>query len=255
MRLCIFLSLFFSTILLAKDFNNGCGSGWNEPLVPERVGLMCVNFSSACAAHDNCYSNCLEGGKNYNKPICKLTATEQKEQRRAVCDSDFLDTMNAGCDRCNFASKPLCKGVALLYKFAVKMGGKGSFNGKTVPEDYYAFLNSERAKDFDFSAFEKEITDILQQPNIVESNRLEFLVRDGAPVAKFVGLNVLTLKKVKVTEQITLLNKVKYGNVDLSDAAKGQVQIGIKDLNIEKLDASKLQNIQTVLKANRSINL
>ncbi len=253
MRFILVMIIFFSQNLFAKDFNNGCGSGWNEPIVPEKIGLFCVNFASACAVHDNCYSKCLKDGENYNKPICKLSSIEQKEERRNYCDSDFLKEMNDGCSSCDIARKPFCKGVALLYKIAVKMAGKGSFDGKTIPDEYYAFLDSEAAKSFDFAGFEKEIIDVLSLPEIIESNRLDIMLINGSPEAKLFSLTPMKRDYKKIDNQFYLTDSLRYGKVDLSNAAKGKSIVEIKDLNIERLNTDKLQNIQTIQRTNSPI--
>lgn len=59
----VITSLLLAFSASSKDFNNGCSSGWNEKLVPDRVRALGVDFTKSCKNHDNCYSKCLPGGE------------------------------------------------------------------------------------------------------------------------------------------------------------------------------------------------
>ena len=109
-----------------KDFNNGCGSGWNRPIVPDSIGLLCVDYKKACANHDNCYSRCLPGGATYGLPVCSLTMQDKRAGRRLSCDNKFEDDMDEQCNQCDVIRKRVCKGIASIYRIAVRTGGGGS---------------------------------------------------------------------------------------------------------------------------------
>lgn len=47
-----------------------CGSGWNEPLVPE--GMFGTDWSGACESHDNCYDSC-----GADKNMCDATLDKE----------------------------------------------------------------------------------------------------------------------------------------------------------------------------------
>lgn len=187
-----FVAMCFSSLVYAKDFNNGCGSGWNEPIIPDRIKILCVDFRTACAAHDNCYSKCEEGEENFDKPICEQKNPEQKEGRRGICDSDFREILNNGCNGCNIVQKPMCMGVAALYFVGVSIGGGGSFNGKEIPESYYDFLMSDNVQNFDFDAFVTDIERQYRESAIHGSNELRFSIEKGIPSAKFERIQIET---------------------------------------------------------------
>ncbi len=97
----LFLAIYsFSNITLAEiiDQNNGCGSGWNEVLVPDKIAALGINFESSCATHDNCYGACNDGGiySETNRAICD--DTDGKSARRAICDQTFQTDMRESCN-------------------------------------------------------------------------------------------------------------------------------------------------------------
>lgn len=193
MRTClILLMLCFAGVAKAGDFNNGCGSGWNAPVVPDRIGLLCIDFRASCAAHDNCYSKCLKGGENFGKPICEQSSFEQREGRRAICDTSFKAMMKRGCNStaCDPVRKAVCRGVAAIYAVAVNAGGGGSFKGVEVPPGYYDFLKTEAAQRFDFDAFVREFEPLQGMSASRKNYRLEFKMQNGRPVASILDVLV-----------------------------------------------------------------
>jgi len=228
----------------AQDFNNGCGSGWNEPIVPDRIGPLCIDFRASCANHDNCYSKCLEGGENYGKPICNQTDKEQKEGRRAICDTTFLNNMHEACSACDPARQHVCRGVAAIYEIAVQNAGRGLFNGITVPDPYYDFITSDAAKDFDFSAFVKDVKDIQSIKEISLNNKLTIAIEGNRPIAKFNSINptkpVIPIKFGNVYQVDTL----RYGGVDLSGATNGEKRLTLKNIDLKNIDLQRLKNEQ-----------
>ena len=232
------------SILSAKDFNNGCGTGWNEPIVPETISLLCVDFGNSCAAHDNCYSKCMEGGENYNKPICELTKEEQTEQRRMVCDNSFLHSMREGCDKCGNTKKALCRGVAALYAMVVRAGGKGAFAGREVDPSYYDFIQSEAANNFDFDAFVEDVNQVQSMERVKLNNNFIIKVEGEQPVAHFKSINQDHMLNLANDNEIRIINSLRYGSVDLSGASNGSSPLGIGDLDLNKIDTERLINIQ-----------
>lgn len=242
MRVVLFvISILFSCVSLAKDFNNGCGSGWNEPIVPDKIITLGVDFRAACAEHDNCYSKCLDGGENYNKPICNQTSEEKKENRRLICDEKFLQDAEDKCANDNVLLRPLCEGVATIYKIAIRTGGKGSFNGDEVPESYYNFIASEEARNFNFSEFEKEIDDVLQTKDVGKSNVIKLNVRNGTPIAEFVSISPMKQKHILKDKGQYSTETLKYGSVDLSKAAVGKSTLKLNNFDLKTMDINKIK--------------
>ena len=85
-----------------------CGSGWNEPLVPDNP--MGFRFSDCCANHDNCYGNC--AGPS-----------------RSQCDQNFCGCMKSECDRYTLPYlKRRCTPLANLYCGAVVDHGGSAYD-------------------------------------------------------------------------------------------------------------------------------
>lgn len=240
--MAILLVLVLSSAAHAKDFDNGCGSGWNEPLVPDRVGPLGFDFRLACKEHDNCYSRCLEGGANFEKPICKQSLEEQREGRRDLCDKQFFENATAGCASVDMLRRPICAGVAAIYKIAIRMGGKGSFNGFDLPDAYFDFIVSREAESFDFLAFERKTADVLLKEGIRESDREPGIVKidvQRGPSAD--GPRRVLIQWVPVAEKPDLGPK-GLGPVLLrkTKAAKDIGFIEVKDLDIRALGIKEL---------------
>jgi RHS repeat-associated protein len=76
----------------------GCGSGWTDHVIPDNY--IAWDFSSACAAHDHCYSTC---GSN-----------------KSSCDSTFRDDLYAECPSWWLAPiRVACLAAADVYYLAV----------------------------------------------------------------------------------------------------------------------------------------
>ena len=94
---------------------NGCGSGWNTYLVPDRdysiIGyLFDVDFKVACNKHDACYGTCAEN--------------------KATCDTNLYNGMIQECDKIPnlfFTEKARCYAMAKIFYFAVDKLGDGPF--------------------------------------------------------------------------------------------------------------------------------
>ncbi len=129
---------------------NGCGTGWNKYLVPDRIPVLNCEFGDSCNKHDACYSVCLNridgeceyrrcrpGGDLEGSPLCLsdanlITLAEQARIRRNTCDLTFhsdLRNTNRG--------KVACEALAIVYRDAVKLWGHSAFSGfglATLPE-------------------------------------------------------------------------------------------------------------------------
>ncbi len=81
-----------------------CGSGWNEPYVPEEWSWY-WDFTGPCKIHDACYATC--------------------GSVKAFCDLDFLNNMMDVCGESQAVIH--CTAVALIYYAAVTVGGYGPY--------------------------------------------------------------------------------------------------------------------------------
>lgn len=124
----------------AMDFSNGCGSGWNQPVVPDSP--MGYEFKDACDKHDNCYSRCMKGGTSFGTTEKCDQTSAVKETRRQICDEQFDQEIARICS--TYPTEKICRLLGKIYFVAVRLGGSGSFDGyevqalverlRTVPE-------------------------------------------------------------------------------------------------------------------------
>lgn len=240
----LFSFVMFPYLAMAKDFNNGCGSGWNEKFVPERIRILGVNFTDACATHDNCYSKCLEGGVNYGKSICKQTENTNKEERREICDSNFLEEMQNTCMNLEPFQRATCLGIASLYEIAVHNAGGGSFDGVVVPPEYFDFVVSDAAKNYDFKSFVEELRKIQSNKTVADNNKFIIKVENNRPLVKVVPLKPVVSFSKMDGNGLNHEDKLRYGDVDLSDATNGVMPLTIENLDLRQLDLQKLRNEQ-----------
>jgi RHS repeat-associated protein len=86
---------------------NSCGSGWNEPIVPNNP--LGFRFLGCCQAHDKCYGNCAytfgQGG----------------------CDGDFKKCMEASCGRHKGIAYTSCVASAGGYYYVVSEFGQNAY--------------------------------------------------------------------------------------------------------------------------------
>jgi hypothetical protein len=223
------------TVSKLIDFNNGCGSGMNEVLVPDKAKLLGVDFTSACAAHDNCYSKCLPGGENYCKHVCFEQAKAQREGRRSKCDDNFLQAMLSSC------SNAACKGTAFVYFWTVKIAGGGAFQGEEIPPSVRQALLSGDLARADYLALAREITDAkkLFAPN--DRNRLRLRIENGEPVVFVSAVNPIRNNPVReLSSGISSRSTIRYGNVDLSESIlKGSGATPAR-IDFKQIDPTKL---------------
>jgi hypothetical protein len=87
-----------------------CGTGWTEPLVPDRFGA--ADFTAACQAHDACYDTCGPSKRD--------------------CDSRFRSDLRSACRRSyrkwwQFPGLAACLAVAGSYSLAVERRGGDAY--------------------------------------------------------------------------------------------------------------------------------
>ena len=81
-----------------------CGTGWYSGLIPEQIGG--TDFSSSCAKHDDCYSNC--------------------DSSKESCDSQLGSNLVRACIQQN--GGPGCYAAAFTYEGAVRAGGDDAYS-------------------------------------------------------------------------------------------------------------------------------
>ena len=144
---CFLLSLSLPGCALSQattpaTVQNGCGTGWNQYLVPDSIPILRCTFRNACDEHDICYGKCegkmlgeceyqrcRTGGDLFGQDICVteprfLALTARANKRKSQCDASFYERMvslNHG--------KAVCKAFAVVYRDAVKNFGGGAFRG------------------------------------------------------------------------------------------------------------------------------
>jgi hypothetical protein len=85
----------------------GCGTGLTTQIVIDNWNLF--DFSSACQAHDNCYSTC--------------------NTTRNACDNDFLTLLQKTCPSKKAArvKYQLCRAIAKVYWYTVSETGQSAW--------------------------------------------------------------------------------------------------------------------------------
>lgn len=222
-----------------KSFNNGCGSGWNERLVPDQLRVVGLNFSTACAKHDDCYSKCLPGGENFCKPVCLKQAEDQREGRRTTCDDAFYGEMKSTC------GSAACRGMAFAYFLAVRIGGGGNFQGIEIPPEFYRFIQSEDAKSFDFDRAVFDIEQLRKVPSVASTNRLVLSVEGNRLSPKLAATSIFTAADLfKHQKGVLTKDKLKYGDIDLSGAQYKGVPFKVDESVLKALDPERLKKEQ-----------
>jgi hypothetical protein len=85
----------------------GCGSGWNESVVPDSP--LGYPFGKCCDAHDDCYGNC-------------------KGPVKSTCDNNFHQCMLGSCRRYQGIARWVCEQLADIYFSAVDRFGQAAFD-------------------------------------------------------------------------------------------------------------------------------
>lgn len=110
------VNLYFGYLVPNKLDYNGektCGSGWNEPLVPDNpIGHQ---FSPCCEGHDKCYDTC---GKNQ----------EECDNAFLLCMRNAVDAATPGNGRWDKRRRDQGYWLAHKYYDAVHSMGKSAFD-------------------------------------------------------------------------------------------------------------------------------
>lgn len=125
------------TVALAQEVN-GCGTGWNRYVVPDRLKIIGCEFKQSCDNHDRCYGACSHGAPGSALPQCEYLRCEangdlfgtktcdgirfkrlriKAEERRAKCDANFMvdiPKLNPGNARCTLFSAIYPSAVRIL---------------------------------------------------------------------------------------------------------------------------------------------
>jgi hypothetical protein len=140
---------------------NGCGTGWNRYLVPDRIKIVGCDFKKACDNHDICYGQCSRfsvggspaqceylrcerGADLFGKQECDSVAFRENriaaQERRSICDAAFMVDItrtNPGNQRCDLFSG--------FYPFVVRVLGVKHFLGMDAV-DHVAMSETDRAQ-------------------------------------------------------------------------------------------------------------
>ena len=124
---------------------NGCGSGIERYVIPDKLEIIGCDFKKSCDEHDVCYGSCSvtpnknklpqceylrcqSGGDLYGSKTCDSIKFRRLEiaanERRVTCDAKFMVDIiknNPGNSRCTLFSA--------LYPFAVRLLGSRAFVG------------------------------------------------------------------------------------------------------------------------------
>lgn len=167
-----------SGLAFASD-PNGCGSGWNTFVVPDRIRLLGCEFKASCDLHDKCYSicdssvigiceyrRCRAGGDLFGNSVCaedekyiKLMSAAQA--RKSSCDVNLSD------DIINRNPNKLgCRALSVLYRYAVKEWGDGNFAGYGTIDRPMAWRQPQRE-------YNKALTEFLEKAS--ESDLKKFV--------------------------------------------------------------------------------
>jgi hypothetical protein len=177
----------------AHSQGNGCGTGWNSYLVPDRIPILNCDFGSSCNKHDACYSACLDrtdgdceyrrcrkGGDLDGSSRCLsdvelLTLGGKAQARRATCDADFFTAMRTA-NRGKFA----CEALAYIYRDAVKWWGDSAFAG-------FGFINPPTAWEQSQDEYNKAIGDFFGKANVDDFRRFVEAADAGKPTVNLCG--------------------------------------------------------------------
>ncbi|WP_163935942.1 hypothetical protein [Paraferrimonas sp. SM1919] len=238
MFIFMFMFLSFSGNTQEVDFNNGCGTDWNEHLVPETISSLNLDFTKACAAHDNCYSRCLEGGKWFNEGICD--ETHNRKARKKVCDVDFRNTMYESCIQKSYFKESMCKGLGAIYYTAVLVAGGGSFDGKEV-NDYLKHI-SNLDENFDVESFERDLLAMVSQPGFDSAQEINLSINNSDILIKFGGKeDITTLLNETESSKVFKIETIRYGNVYISNMKLNGSNAKLDTLNLKGLDLNKFK--------------
>lgn len=197
-------AIFLSCNTYAQE-TNGCGTGWNRYLVPDRIKILGCEFRAACDSHDICYGKCSNYGKDSSPPQCQYLRCEKggdlwgtevcdsvpfkknriaADLRRAECDAKFMiniSKLNPENRRCDIFSG--------FYPFVVRALGGNNFlgmeNSPTASLSEAERIEYANAINLAFSTLpDDELAEIFEQtqgdkPTLDLSKPIEFDPRFG----------------------------------------------------------------------------
>lgn len=200
---------------------NGCGSGWNTNLVPDKIYLLQCTMKNACDAHDTCYGvcenrtdgecvyrRCRAGGDMEGAPACRvdlkfLKSESDAASRRSVCDAKFsVAIVESNPERW------ACKAVAIIYREAVKRWGDSSFSGYGSWDQPAAWSQSQLD-------YEQAIANFIASSSEESFMRFVKSFESGTPEVNFCGrlqyVNGAGLKNIDSTEKNICSPALKSG--------------------------------------------
>lgn len=151
-RLSLVLVVLVATVATARaeqPIENGCGpSGILSWIVPDYIPIAGCKLTTACNAHDRCYSKCLAGQPLHGKPTCEDQTA--RTARRLVCDNRLRSDI--------IVANPgswTCRGIAGVYRRFVVRYGLTHFHGfdeSTLPikEELYKRRPEATVQNFTF---------------------------------------------------------------------------------------------------------
>ena len=185
-----------------------CGSGFTSFLVLDEFAGC--RFTEACKAHDICYGRCDPDGDLHGSEYCALPeASTPRTESKTQCDAKLAADIVA-----QNSGSHLCSVLAGIYRFAVKNGGQGPFNGRKASELYVKVAaaslsadDAERKLDAIAQLARAEVIDIAQVN--LENNKLVLPTR--VPVSAPLSNNprVIVLPAQVSKEQLLEIGKTR----------------------------------------------
>ncbi|GLR13276.1 hypothetical protein GCM10007907_20660 [Chitinimonas prasina] len=208
-----------------KDFYNGCGSGWNEKLVPEEISIFPskINLEKACRVHDNCYSKCLEGGDYSKTEICKEQEDEARSARRSKCDDEFSMQMKEMCRELNKGkiAEAICKFVGNVYLTGISIGGGSFFDGKVLPKEFVDFLKKGEVNEDMLNRLSSDLEQLGSSKRIVDYNVATISMINGQPKLIVTARDNVAIDTNEVLAENYVLRQTTFGTADITKAVIG----------------------------------
>lgn len=173
------LTLMMSFAAAAHAQRYQCGSDISQYFVPDRP--LGFTFLPACENHDRCYERC-EGAADELKAHgqgCDQAAAA-KESRRAACDDRFHQALVRACLNRYFTTT--CETLAKIYTVGVRLGGKGSFNGREITE-LVRVLQAEPS--YDVAALHRALDQAIREGRDLSGQKIALDIRDAGVRATF----------------------------------------------------------------------
>lgn len=185
------LLVHFTSSVLAQP--NGCGTGWNVYLIPDRIPILQCKFGDSCNRHDACYSVCLTrtdgdceyrrcrpGGDLNGSARCRtdvnlLLLGGKAQERRSSCDASFYTSMRAA-NQGKFA----CEALAIVYRDAVKFFGDPAFAGFGIANPPPAWKQSQ-------DEYNKALAEFFTRSSVDDFRRFVEAADAGRPTVNLCG--------------------------------------------------------------------